>query len=55
MLCNTLPDKRRVFGDYSEEVIQTEARIGAISLREGDYLNAAEHLKEVGMDEFADN
>jgi hypothetical protein len=55
MLCNTLPDKRRVFGDYSEEVIQTEARIGAIFLREGDYLNAAEHLKAVGTDALVDD
>ncbi|CAF1161053.1 unnamed protein product [Rotaria sordida] len=45
VLCETLPDKIRLFGDFSEEVIQTESRIGAIYLREGECLNAAEHLK----------
>ncbi|CAF3453229.1 unnamed protein product [Rotaria socialis] len=45
VLCETLPNKIQVFGDFSEEVIQTEARIGAIYLREGECLNAAEHLQ----------
>ncbi|CAF1259783.1 unnamed protein product [Rotaria sp. Silwood1] len=45
VLCESLPDKIRVFGDFSEEVIQTESRIGAIYWREGECLNAAEHLK----------
>ncbi len=47
ILCDSLPDKQRLFGDFSEEVIQTESRIGAIYLCECEYLNAAEHLKEV--------
>jgi hypothetical protein len=36
-----------LYGDFSEEVIQTESRIGAIYLREGECLNAVEHLKTV--------
>ena len=47
ILCESLPDKRKLYGDFSEELIQTESRIGAIYLRECEYLNAAEHLKEV--------
>ena len=47
MLCESLPEKIVHFGDFSEEVIQTESRIGAIYLREGECLNAAEHLKAV--------
>lgn len=47
ILCEILPDKIRLYGDFSEEVIQTESRIGAIYLREGECLNAAEHLKAV--------
>jgi hypothetical protein len=47
VLCESLPDKIRLFGDFSDEVIQTESRIGAIYLREGECLNAAEHLKAV--------
>ena len=47
MLCESLPDKVRLFGEFSEEVIQAESRIGAIYLREGECLNAAEHLKIV--------
>ncbi|UJR22177.1 hypothetical protein I4U23_025241 [Adineta vaga] len=45
VLCETLVDKIRLFGEFSDEVIQTESRIGAIYLREGECLNAAEHLK----------
>ncbi|CAF0771764.1 unnamed protein product [Adineta ricciae] len=45
ILCETLSDKKRLFGEFSEEVIQTESRIGAIYLREGECLNAAEHFK----------
>lgn len=47
VLCESLSDKIRLFGDFSEEVIQTESRIGAIYLREGESLNAIEHLKTV--------
>jgi len=47
ILCDSLSDKKRLFGDFSEEVIQTESRIGAIYLRECEYINAAEHLKDV--------
>ena len=47
VLCDSLEDKKRIFGDFSEEVIQTQSRIGAIYLRECDYLPAAEHLKDV--------
>jgi hypothetical protein len=47
VLCESLPDKIQLFGDFSDEVIQTESRIGAIYLREGECLNAAEHLKAV--------
>lgn len=47
MLCESLPDKVRVFGEFSEEVMQAESRIGAIYLREGECLNAVEHLKAV--------
>lgn len=47
VLCESLPDKKLIFGEFSDEVIQTESRIGAIYLRECEYLNAAEHLKEV--------
>ena len=47
MLCESLPEKVRVFGEFSEEVMQTESRIGAIYLREGECLNAVEHLKAV--------
>jgi hypothetical protein len=47
ILCESLPDKIRLYGDFSEEVIQTESRIGAIYLREGECLNAVEHLKTV--------
>lgn len=47
ILCESLPDKIRLYGDFAEEVIQTESRIGAIYLREGECLNAAEHLKVV--------
>lgn len=47
VLCETLPEKIRIFGDFSDEVIQTESRIGAIYLREGECLNAVEHLKTV--------
>ncbi|CAF2905353.1 unnamed protein product [Rotaria sp. Silwood2] len=45
VLCESLPDKIQLFGDFSEEVIQTESRIGSIYLREGECLNAVEHLK----------
>jgi hypothetical protein len=47
VLCDSLSDKKQLFGDFSEEVIQAESLIGAIYLREGDSLNAAKHLKEV--------
>ncbi|CAF3437143.1 unnamed protein product [Rotaria socialis] len=54
VLCESLPDKKRLFGDFSDEVIQTESRIGAIYLRECEYINAAEHLKECfDLQEFA--
>ncbi|CAF3597069.1 unnamed protein product [Rotaria sordida] len=46
ILRDSLPDKKRLFGDFSEEVIQTESRIGAIHLRECEYFDAAEHLKQ---------
>ncbi|CAF3636232.1 unnamed protein product [Adineta steineri] len=53
ILCDSLLDKKRLFGDFSEEVIQSESRIGAIYLRECEYLNAAEHLKEcLDLQEF---
>ncbi|CAF1419941.1 unnamed protein product [Adineta steineri] len=45
ILCESLPNKIRLFGEFSEEVIQTESHIGAIYLREGECLNAAEHLQ----------
>jgi len=47
ILCDTLLDKKRLFGEFSDEVIDTESRIGAIYLCECEYLNAAEHFKEV--------
>lgn len=47
VLCESLADKRRLFGEFSEEIIQTESRIGAIYGREGENLNAYEHLKTV--------
>lgn len=47
VLCESMPDKIQIFGDFSEEVMQTESRIGAIYLREGECLNAAEHLQTV--------
>ncbi|CAF0863926.1 unnamed protein product [Adineta ricciae] len=53
ILCESLPDKRKLYGDFAEELIQTESRIGAIYLRECEYLNAAEHLKEcLDLQEF---
>ena len=48
LLCDHLPAKIEVFGEFSHEVIDAEARIGAIYLREGECLSAAEHLKTVG-------
>ncbi|CAF4548030.1 unnamed protein product, partial [Rotaria sp. Silwood2] len=53
VLCDSLPDKKRLFGDFSEEAIQTESRIGAIYLRECEYIDAAEHLKQcLDLQEF---
>lgn len=49
ILCESLTDKIRLYGDFAEEIIQTESRIGAIYLREGECLNAAEHLKVVNI------
>ncbi len=51
ILCESLPDKIRLYGDFSEEVIQTESWIGAIYLREGECLNAVEHLKIVQINQ----
>ncbi|UJR26960.1 hypothetical protein I4U23_008267 [Adineta vaga] len=46
ILCESLPDRRKLYSEFSDEFIQTESRIGAIYLRECEYLNAAEHFKE---------
>lgn len=47
ILCDTLSEKKQLLGDFSDDVIQAESRIGAIYLCECEYLNAAEHLREV--------
>lgn len=49
ILFETLPEKEKVFGEFSDEFIETESQIGAIYLTEGETLNAAQHLKTVKM------
>ncbi|CAF4175864.1 unnamed protein product, partial [Rotaria sp. Silwood2] len=42
VLGESLSDKIRLFGELSEEIIQTESRIGAVYLRKDECLNAAQ-------------
>ncbi|CAF1269787.1 unnamed protein product, partial [Didymodactylos carnosus] len=45
ILCNSLQNKIDFYGDFSEEVIQTQSRIGALYLKQLDSLSAAERFK----------
>ncbi|CAF1046135.1 unnamed protein product [Rotaria sp. Silwood1] len=53
ILHDSLSDKKRLYGEFSDDVIQTESRIGAIHLRECEYLDAAEYLTQcLDLQEF---